>query len=845
MGFYQDIARNYNQQSAGFLKLWAKLNIKLASARNRKIFLLQCRKFGCIPNHITNGTKNLTSLLDCHNGNTGAKIKSYNTRLEISVLNLEIKINHTNVTYYERQLSDITSKINECLPNYIFEEFKRRQTVIYNKVFHNIKRTNINKLNNLKNNLQPLIKTKENWIKNLTTTDIPKSVSDFLSLGPKFSIPPTLQDLPIRTVLADLEWAILNLTHQTKELYKAQATNTITNFAHKYLNKHNDWLRIRNETKSFLKNHPDILVLKADKGNVTVIMDKQNYIEKCLEQLNDTKYYQRINKDTTYTIQNKSNSFITKFKKNKKLDSDITKKYMIYNASIPKFYALPKIHKPELSVRPIIASTMAPNSKISALVTDILTRSYNKENMYYIKDSFEFSTFINNFQLPENYVLLSLDAVSLFTNIHLNLVNNSIKRHWSTIKTKCKFAQKDIIELIKFIFDTTIFTFNNNIYKQIMGTPMGSKVSPILAQYVLDDMLDDIIPTLPFNIPFLKKYVDDIICAIPAGEQDTILNAFNTHNQYVSFTIENETNRSVPFLDTKLIRTEQNTIILDWYIKPTSSGRYMNYVSYHDEKMKINLVLGLKHRVENICHPSFRKNNLIKLKNMLLDNNYPPSLLNKLLFSTSSRTISNLNHNQNQRHLTNPGVDSTETDIRFVSLPFVKDLTPNLINIFKNERHKLKFAKRTVLTVNKYFSITKDQTPVMQKSNIVYQIPCSMCEKIYIGETSRNLSARITSHKSDCRKYTNRCVLATHAHTLDHPPKYEDVKILMNESNTHKRQFYEMVEINNDPRCLNSRADINNLSNLYIYLLKLDYDVKNKNNTKPPDPANNSTITID
>lgn len=42
-------------------------------------------------------------------------------------------------------------------------------------------------------------------------------------------------------------------------------------------------------------------------------------------------------------------------------------------------------------------------------------------------------------------------------------------------------------------------------YKQIFGTPMGSSISPILAQIILDDLLDECIPKLPFNLPFLKK----------------------------------------------------------------------------------------------------------------------------------------------------------------------------------------------------------------------------------------------------------------------------------------------------------------------------------------------------
>lgn len=36
---------------------------------------------------------------------------------------------------------------------------------------------------------------------------------------------------------------------------------------------------------------------------------------------------------------------------------------------------------------------------------------------------------------------------------------------------------------------------------------------------------------------------------------------------------------SVSFLDTQVIRPENNSIKLDWYRKPTASGRYINFNS--------------------------------------------------------------------------------------------------------------------------------------------------------------------------------------------------------------------------------------------------------------------------
>lgn len=102
----------------------------------------------------------------------------------------------------------------------------------------------------------------------------------------------------------------------------------------------------------------------------------------------------------------------------------------------------------------------------------------------------------------------------------------------------------------------------------------------------MDYLLDQCLPKLTYKIDFIKKFVDDIILSIPVNGDAEILEVFNNFNEHIKFTIEKEKNSSVPFLDSLVIRTNQNLIKLDWFRKETSSGRYINYNSHH--KMSIN-----------------------------------------------------------------------------------------------------------------------------------------------------------------------------------------------------------------------------------------------------------------
>jgi len=53
------------------------------------------------------------------------------------------------------------------------------------------------------------------------------------------------------------------------------------------------------ELKDFIKNNPNIIFTRADKGNITVTLEKTEYLNKIEEMLNDTETYEKINKDPT------------------------------------------------------------------------------------------------------------------------------------------------------------------------------------------------------------------------------------------------------------------------------------------------------------------------------------------------------------------------------------------------------------------------------------------------------------------------------------------------------------------------------------------------------------------
>lgn len=124
--------------------------------------------------------------------------------------------------------------------------------------------------------------------------------------------------------------------------------------------------------------------------------------------------------------------------------------------------------------------------------------------------------------------MVSLDVMtSLFMNVLLDLAIEGISNRWSYIEN----IQKDeFISTIKFVLSSTYFTFNEKIYKQTFDMPMGSPLSPVVADIVMQDLEEQSLTISGSIISFYLRYVDDIILAASANEIAQILNAFNGYH---------------------------------------------------------------------------------------------------------------------------------------------------------------------------------------------------------------------------------------------------------------------------------------------------------------------------
>ena len=70
---------------------------------------------------------------------------------------------------------------------------------------------------------------------------------------------------------------------------------------------------------------------------------------------------------------------------------------------------------------------------------------------------------------------------------------------------------EDILNLLSFCFKTTQFTYNGTYYQSVFGTDMGSPVSAVIANMVMEDVEQRALVTSPVKPFFWKRYVEDVI----------------------------------------------------------------------------------------------------------------------------------------------------------------------------------------------------------------------------------------------------------------------------------------------------------------------------------------------
>ncbi|XP_062704389.1 uncharacterized protein LOC134286739 [Aedes albopictus] len=403
-------------------------------------------------------------------------------------------------------------------------------------------------------------------------------------------------------------------------------------------------------------------------------------------------------------------------------------------------------------------------------------------------------------------------------------MQNVISR-WDEIKENTNINLDLFLEMTEFCINCSYFQFKGQSYQQVFGTAMGNPLSPIIADLVMETLLDSVTKTIKFPIPVIKKHVDDLMLAIPKDEIETVKNTFNQYHQKIQFTVEVEKDGKLPYLDLLLVRKPDQTIKTEWYAKPIASGRFLNYLSAHSMTLKINVAKNLIKRVTtfstNVDEATAKK----IIHTQLRQNDYPKPLINRLI---------------NRRRENPPAAapptedDNTKT---FRSIVNIGSLTHKIQRTLRSDYPEVVTCPQQRKTVRSIIPGVKDKLEENQRSNVIYKIPCADCGSSYVGMTSCRLKDRVSGHRSTINKLTElreagkdetdqeimrlreKTALLDHCITNNHQFLLDRVEVL---DSSHKKQNLAILEschILNTQHTVNKRTDTDNLSGTYAGVL--------------------------
>ena len=410
-----------------------------------------------------------------------------------------------------------------------------------------------------------------------------------------------------------------------------------------------------------LKTREDIVVKRVDKGSGVCVMERNLYIQEAEKQLQNEKYYKKLNEDPTdkylKDLKNLLEEGVEKEEITKKTMNNILPK----NPKTARFYILPKIHKVITKAsqklvekmvpgRPVVSGNGCLTENLSKFV-DFWLKPIVKNITSYIKDTNHFIRIIDNLKhkkLPEGSFIVTADITSMYNNINQRAGTNACIEYLRKYQQPGMPTAEYLGKLILFVLTYNYLSFNDNVFLQILGTAMGTVMAPSFANIFMAHLEESMLLLAPSQ-PFLyKRFIDDIFIIWTSGREEfekfkKHCNEFNNDIKF-EWTEMNEEGKTA-FLDVELTLSD-GFISTRIFSKACDKHQYILPTSAHPKSCWKSLPYSLFLRAKRICSSeSLFLADCLKIKSHLVNRQYPMKVIMSALKEVKKQSRESLlNH---------------------------------------------------------------------------------------------------------------------------------------------------------------------------------------------------------
>nr|VZI36621.1 unnamed protein product [Spirometra erinaceieuropaei] len=568
-------------------------------------------------------------------------------------------------------------------------------------------------------------------------------------------------------------------TDETKNLIRHQVSSLL--MAH----RPRDVLsKVERDALKELRADNDLVIVPADKGRSTVVLERTDYNQKAKSLLEDRQSYVPCESNPMKTLTREIKATLLAIENSGAISPIDRRMARAQETALARFYGLPKVHKEGAPLRPIVSLKGTPTYGLAKWLFQRLKFLTSDSNTT-VSSSAQFLEKLKGVSLLPSDIMVSFDVTSLFTSIPQDMAVETIELllREKYDETENRLGHAQIIQLLKFCL-TTYFTFDGTIYEQVKGTPMGSRISGLIAEAVLQRL-----ESLVFRHhrpKFWARYVDDTFVVIERDQVLTFKQQLNAVFPDIQFTMEEEENNQLAFLDVLVCRKDCGGLKTKVFRKATNTTQILNFNSNHPISHKRSCVRALYPRVETHCSEMEDKvAELQYLRRVMRANGYPRNFVNQCIRKGHQRP-----------NPTSPKVWRALPYVKNVSEAVSRLLTPLGVGV----------AHRPEATIRRQVMRPKDPLARQETSGVVYRIWCSCGQSNYVGETGRLLRTRLAEHAAAVRRGDANSQVAAHSTGPGHIFKFQEAEILARGDNRVSRELLESWF--SGPQSINKHNDL-------------------------------------
>ncbi|BHF62636.1 hypothetical protein SprV_0200562100 [Sparganum proliferum] len=308
-------------------------------------------------------------------------------------------------------------------------------------------------------------------------------------------------------------------TEETKSLIRHQVSSLL--MAHR---PREVLSKVERDALRELKIDKDLVIVPADKGRATAVLDRTDYLQKAKGLLKDRQFYVPCATNPVKALTREINAALLALENSGAITTTGRRMVRPQDTALARFYGLPKMHKDGVPLRPIVSLKGTPTYGLAKCLFRCL-KFLTAESDTTVSSSAQF--------LEKLQGDLAIETIELLLQSKYD-------------ETENRLGHAQVLQLLKFCL-RAYFTFHGTIYEQMKGTLMGPPISEFIAEAVLQ-RLESLV--FQHHKPkFWARYVDDTFVVIERDQVLTFKEQLNAIFPDIQFTMEEEENNQLVFLN--------------------------------------------------------------------------------------------------------------------------------------------------------------------------------------------------------------------------------------------------------------------------------------------------------